>query len=166
MKKWLSQNVSVVSLSNTKQPMTAKLLSLIVGLAVVFNATAADTKPTTASKFPKRYPYHANVAAIDVAAKTITLDGKKKQRVLFITPTTRILKDKKPVALETIKAGDYVTGSLVDTDGHLEPTTVNVGGTSSKKVALTSRPAAPASAPQNNSVNVTRPNQSSAIRKP
>lgn len=121
-----------------------KVLSCVLGLALVISATAADQRPVTArisagpvtaSKFPKRYPYHANVAAVDPAAKTITLSGKKKQRVLFVTPTTRILKDKKPVALETIKVGEYITGSLVDTDGRLEPTTVNVGGTGNKQVA-------------------------------
>lgn len=121
-----------------------KLLSCILGLSLVFSATAADQQTTTAKpsaraaahKPVKRYPYHANVAAVDTTAKTLTLDGKKSQRVLHVTPTTRILKDKKPVALETINVGDYITGSLVDTDGRLEPTTVNVGGTVSKKTTL------------------------------
>src|SRR5262249_18005200 len=120
--------------------MMAKILPVVLVAALATSAFAADTKtapaspaaPASATEFPKRYPYHANVAAIDVNAKTITLDGKKKQRVLHITPATRILKDKKPVALDTIKVGEYITGSLVDTDGHLEPTTVNVGGSTPK----------------------------------
>jgi hypothetical protein len=131
--------------------MMAKLLPFVLGLGLVISSPAADTKPTsakvaagpvTASKAPKRYPYHANVAAIDTTKSTITLVGKKKQRVLNITPTTRILKDKKPVALETIKVGEYITGSLVDTDGRLEPTTVNVGGTGTKQVAQVASPTA------------------------
>ena len=142
--------------------MTTKILSFIVGLALAINATAAEKKPstvkisagpTTAAKTVKHYPYHANVAAVDVAAKTITLEGKKKQRVLYITPITRILKDKKPVALETVKVGDYVTGSLRDTDGHLEPTTVNIGGTSSHKT-VQAAPTAP-----------TTPTQKIAVKK-
>lgn len=132
----------------------AKILSCILGLALAFSAAAADQKP--ANKYPKRYPYHANVAAVDVGAKTITLDGKKKQRVLFVTPTTRILKDKKPVALETIKTGDYVTGSLVDTDGHLEPTTVNVGGSGAKQASRRTGASAQAASAQNNSVGVVK----------
>lgn len=135
-------------------------------MALAISATAADTKqttakvsagPATATKAPKRYPYHANVAAIDPSAKTITLDGKKKQRLLNITPTTRILKDKKPVALETIKVGEYITGSLVDTDGRLEPTTVNVGGTGTKQLAQ-----APASA-TTPTQSASEPQQKSAV---
>lgn len=141
--------------------MTAKLFSVALGFTLAFSAIAADQKQTTARvsagpaiavKAPKRYPYHANVAAIDLVKNTITLDGKKKQRVLNITPTTRVLKDKKPVALDTIKIGEYITGSLVDTDGRLEPTTVNVGGTGTKQVAKVAAATSPAnSAPQNNS---------------
>jgi archaellin len=138
----------------------AKLLSCVLGLALAISAIAADTKPTTANKGPKRYPYHANVAAVDLSAKTITLDGKKKQRVLNVTPTTRILKDKNPVALDTIKVGEYVTGSLVDTDGRLEPTTVNVGGTKTKQLAQ-----APASAPTQ-SANATQQKSSTGVVKP
>lgn len=134
----------------------AKILSCILGLALAFSAAAADTKPSTGNKSPKRYPYHANVGAVDAGAKTITLDGKKKQRVLFVTPTTRILKDKKPVALETIKVGDYITGSLVDTDGHLEPTTVNVGGTGVKQASRSTGASSQGATTQNNSVGVVK----------
>jgi hypothetical protein len=148
-----------------------KILSCLLGLALAFSATAADQQSTaakvsagsvTATKRVKRYPYHANVAAVDTSAKTITLEGKKKQRVLFITPATRILKDKKPVALETVKVGEYITGSLMDTDGHLEPTTVNVGGTGNKQTAQ-SRSSATATVQQNNSVGVVKGN--SGVRK-
>lgn len=154
--------------------MKAYILPLILVAALATSAFASDTKiapakpaaATTAIKSPKRYPYHANVAAVDVSAKMITLDGKKKQRILYITPATRVLKDKKPVALETIKVGDYITGSLVDTDGHLEPTTVNVGGTKPKQTAQATPPqAAAVAAPQQSaSIKVTKSNGSA--RKP
>jgi len=143
----------------------AKLLSCVLGLALAISALAADTKPTAATKAPKRYPYHANVAAIDLNAKTITLDGKKKQRVLNVTPNTRILKDKKPVAMDTIKVGDYVTGALVDTDGRLEPTTVNVGGTGTKQLAQAPTASATPSAntpQQKSSTGVVKPNPGSS----
>ena len=164
----------MVSLSNIQQRMMAKILPLVLVAALATSALGADSstapaKPATsvsANKFPKRYPYHANVAAVDVNAKTITLDGKKKQRVLYITPATRILKDKKPVALETIKVGEYITGSLVDTDGHLEPTTVNVGGSTPKQTAQPPAASAPIGAPQQSaSIKVAKPNGSTA-RKP
>jgi len=156
--------------------MKAKILPLILVAALATSAFAADPKAAattpaasaTATKFPKRYPYHANVAAVDVNAKTITLDGKKKQRVLHVTPATRIQKEKKPVALETIKVGEYITGSLVDTDGRLEPTSINVGGSTPKPPAAAAQsPAAsaPANAPQQNaSIKATKPN-GTAIRK-
>jgi hypothetical protein len=156
--------------------MKAKILPLILVAALATSAFAADTKTapaspaasTTATKFPKRYPYHANVAAVDANAKTITLDGKKKQRVLHVTPATRILKDKKPVAIETIKVGEYITGSVVDTDGRLEPTTVNVGGSTPKTPSAQPTAAtAPTSAlpQQSASIKVAKPNGSTS-RKP
>ena len=154
--------------------MKAYILRLVLAAALATSAYTADAqtapaKPaaTATAKFPKRYPFHANVAAIDVSAKTITLDGKKKQRVLFITPATRVLKDKKPVALETIKVGEYITGSLVDTDGHLEPTTVNVGGTTQKQTAQgaqTTPPQASSPPQQSAAIKATKPNGSA--RKP
>jgi pyruvate/2-oxoglutarate dehydrogenase complex dihydrolipoamide acyltransferase (E2) component len=151
--------------------MKAHILRLILVAALATsaceaNAQTVSAKPAAAAtaKFPKRYPFHANVAAIDASAKTITLDGKKKQRVLYITPATRVLKDKKPVALETIKVGEYITGSLVDTDGHLEPTTVNVGGTAQKQTAQTTPPQAAAPPQQSAAIKVTKPNGSA--RKP
>lgn len=163
----------MVSLSNIQQRMKAYIVSFLLVAALATSVTAADIKTApakpaaaaSANKFPKRYPYHANVSAIDLSAKTITLDGKKKQRVLYITPTTRILKDKKPVALETIKVGDYVTGSLVDSDGRLEPTTVNVGGTTPKPSAQTGVSHGASTPQQSASINAVRPGGSTA-RKP
>jgi hypothetical protein len=152
--------------------MFTKLLTAILAAGLVIGALATEIKvvpakpapAAPANKGPKRYPYHANVAAVDLSAKTITLEGKKKQRVLYITPNTRVLKDKKPVALETIKIGEYVTGSLVDTDGHLEPTTVNVGGTKPKQPTPPAAQAAITPAPTG-SIKVTKPNSSSSTRQ-
>jgi pyruvate/2-oxoglutarate dehydrogenase complex dihydrolipoamide acyltransferase (E2) component len=170
----LRRTVALVTLSNNQQRMMAKILPVMLAVALVTSASAADTRTTpanpatsatTTKQLPKRYPYHANVAAIDVNAKTITLDGKKKQRVLHITPATRILKDKKPVALETVKVGEYITGSLVDIEGHLEPTTVNVGGTTPKQSAQAIPPQAASPPQQSASIKATKPNGSTA-RKP
>jgi membrane-bound lytic murein transglycosylase B len=158
----------MVSLSNTKErkPMAKPLLSALLTVAIAISASVADaqtapTKPAAtapATKGLKRYPFHANVASVDAAAKTITLDGKKSHRVLHITPNTRVMKDKKPVALETIAVGEYITGSLIDTDGYLEPTTVNVGGT--QKVAKATPPAqAPSTAAPNGSLKTAKPGQ-------
>jgi Cu/Ag efflux protein CusF len=151
--------------------MNTKFLAFILASIVGFSVSAADVKvpppkpgAASAAKFPKRYPYHGNVAAVDLSAKTITLDGKKKQRVLHLTPTTRLLKDKKPVALETVKVGDYVTGSVIDTDGNLEPTTVNVGGIT-KQVAQAPAASGQAAAPAGSAVKVAKPNASTA-KKP
>jgi Cu/Ag efflux protein CusF len=153
--------------------MNVKFLSTILIASMTIGASAAEIKPVPAkpgatapaTKPLKRYPYHGNVAAVDLSAKTITLDGKKKQRVLNVTPTTRVLKDKKPVALETIKIGDYVTGSVIDTDGHLEPTTVNVGGTTPKQVAQApANGSGQSSARSASAVNVVKPG-SAATKK-
>jgi uncharacterized protein YcfJ len=119
--------------------MHLRILLSLFFVAVTISASAADPTAATAKATVtapvnkiKRYPFHANVASVDAVKQTITLDGKKKQRVLHVTPTTRIQKDKKAVALASINVGEYITGSLRDTEGLLEATTVNVGGLAPK----------------------------------
>ena len=72
-------------------------------------------------------PFHGNVAAVDKAGKTITMRGEK-HRVFYVTPQTKINKDKNPATLNAVAVGDYVGGYAREkADGKLELVTLNVG---------------------------------------
>ena len=72
-------------------------------------------------------PFNGKAAAVDKAAKTITLSGKSA-RVLQVTAATKVSKDGKPATLEDVKEGEDVSGAYkTNTDGKLEATTLNIG---------------------------------------
>ena len=94
---------------------------------------AGAAGPTTnapakgASSKGRGLPFHGNVAVIDKVAKTITMRGEK-HRVFYVTPQTKINKDKIPATLSALAVGDYVGGYAREkADGKLELVTLNIG---------------------------------------
>ena len=72
-------------------------------------------------------PFNAKAAAVDKAAKTVTLSGKSA-RVLQVTAATKISKDGKLATLEDLKEGEDVSGAYkTSADGKMEATTLNIG---------------------------------------
>jgi len=72
-------------------------------------------------------PFHGNIAAVDKVTKTITMRGEK-HRVFYVTPQTKINKDKSPATLNALAVGDYVGGYAREkADGKLELVTLNIG---------------------------------------
>jgi len=68
---------------------------------------AVEKKQTAnAEKHPSAHPIRGKLAALDKAAKTITL-GKS---TYHITPETKITKAGKPATLDDGVLGEYVTG--------------------------------------------------------
>ena len=57
-------------------------------------------------------PFRGLVGSVDSSAQTVTLSGKKKERVLHVTEQTRLERGGKAVALADIKPGDYARGSV------------------------------------------------------
>lgn len=57
-------------------------------------------------------PFRGQVGSVDSTARTVTLSGKKKDRVLHVTDQTRIERDGKPAAIGDIKPGDSARGSV------------------------------------------------------
>lgn len=57
-------------------------------------------------------PFRGLVGSVDSSAQTVTLSGKKKERVLHVNEQTRLERDGKVVALGDIKPGDYARGSV------------------------------------------------------
>jgi hypothetical protein len=69
--------------------------------------TSGSSKAKTTAKTNRNsYPFSGEIENHD--AKSLTLKGKKKSRVLLLTPETRILKDGVSAKL---KDGEYVSGS-------------------------------------------------------
>lgn len=83
--------------------------------AVATSAAApAKTKPRDS------YPFRGRIAALDATAKTLTLEGKGIPRRVQLTDQTRILRDGSAIALQDLKAGEQVGGTLRKSSGGLE----------------------------------------------
>lgn len=76
--------------------------------------SSASTQPEPKKKggAAASVPFRGHVGSVDSAAKTVTLAGKKKERVLHVTEQSRIERDGKPAALGDIKPGDFARGSV------------------------------------------------------
>jgi hypothetical protein len=103
------------------------MLAAAVCAAHVTTATlAADTDapkaPAAAAKKASgsTYPFRGTVEAVNATARTITLEGKKSERVLHVTAETTLEKDGKPAKLEEVAPGDYAKGLLTKPDGNRE----------------------------------------------
>ncbi len=84
----------------------------------------AATKDAAAEKKPVAGPFHGKLAALDKAAKTITV-GK---RTFQVTSETKIHKAGKPATFQEGVVGEEVSGYVKPTDdGKLIATTVNFG---------------------------------------
>ncbi len=99
-------------------------------LAMPFFTLAADAPadaPKTEKK-PRGVPFNGKVAAVDKTAKTISLEGKEKARVFYITSETRIHKDRKPATLDDVVVGERVGGyARENAQGKMEVVNLNAG---------------------------------------
>lgn len=97
-----------------------------------------DSKPRTesesnTSKEPKdskrnSYPFHGTLDAIDSSGTSLTLEGKKKPRVIAITADTRIFRDGAKAKLKDGVAGERVTGTVRrNASGQEEAITIRFG---------------------------------------
>jgi hypothetical protein len=98
-----------------------------------FMLQAADgesAKPTSTevAKKAKRMPFYGSVKAIDIKAKTLTLVGKEKDRVFYVTESTRIHDSGTVKKLSDVKVGRKVGGLAKATAaGKWEVATLNLG---------------------------------------
>jgi hypothetical protein len=87
-------------------------------------ATSESSGTTKSTKKPGAGPFHGKLAALDKAAKTITV-GK---RTFQITSETKIKKAGKPATLADGVVGEPVSGYVKPSaDGKLLATSVNFG---------------------------------------
>jgi hypothetical protein len=105
-----------------------KLIGAAACAAILSTATlaAAESAPGTGTSQTQRkasshaYPFRGTVDSVDATAKTITLDGKKSERVLHVTDDTVLEKDGKPAKIDEIASGDYARGLLSKQEGARE----------------------------------------------
>ena len=120
------------------------IISLLVSFCFVSGsfAQADGPKPVTkgenpgkkvAAKKPRPVPFNGPIAAVDKSAKTVTV-GKNKLRVFYVTPETRINRDRMPATLEQLAQGERVGGSYRENaSGKLELVTINVNTSPAEK---------------------------------
>jgi hypothetical protein len=115
--------------------LSLSLLSaaILAALAVVPSQCQGQEKAQsqqalTTEKKAVRVPFRGKIHSVDKAAKTVTLDGKEKKRVIHITPQTRIAKAGKPAKLEDAMVGEEVGGqALRNGDGKEEAVSLRLG---------------------------------------
>jgi hypothetical protein len=110
-----------------KSLFTSAILAAAICLSPVF-VKGADEKPADDAKKARGMPFNGKVSAVDKTAKTITLEGKERNRTFQLTAATKINKDKKPITLEEVTVGDHVGGyARENAEGKLEVVTLNTG---------------------------------------
>ena len=73
-------------------------------------------------------PYHGVISAVDKNAKTFTIEGRSKSRVLKIIEGTPITKNGETATIDDMNKDDEVSGSyLKEADGTLLARTVKIG---------------------------------------
>jgi len=79
-------------------------------------------------KRQSRFPFRGRIVSVDTAGKTITIEGKEKNRVIHITSQTKILKAGKAATLEEATAGEQVAGQVSrSAEGREEASSIRLG---------------------------------------
>jgi hypothetical protein len=133
--------------------------SLVIGLGIATLAVCtpfaapAKTKPTPspaaeaspaaspmeksmAAKKPRSIPFHGKIASVDASAKTFSIAGKEKTRVIKITDETKITKQGAAATMTDLAADEEVRGSYwKKDDGSLEARSVKLGPLTAEEMA-------------------------------
>ena len=125
-----------------KNVITAALLAgLVAGTTASLNAAegaaekpaspaspASPAAPAATPQKPRAIPFQGKVTAVDKTAKTVTLQGRDKERTVQVTSETKIIKDGKPAVLDAVAVGEIATGrAKPGPAGKLEALILNVG---------------------------------------
>ena len=91
-----------------------------------------ERKSEPGNKAPT-YPFYGTLDAVDAKEKSITLRGKKKNRVILFTSETRFSKDGASASLTDGVPGERVSGSVrKNAFGKEEAVTIRFGAKASK----------------------------------
>ena len=92
-------------------------------------AAAAKEAPAKPASKTKSYPFHGTLDSVNGDGTSLTLRGKTKQRVIMVSPRTRILRGETKATLKQAIPGERITGSVFrNDDGKEQALTVRLGG--------------------------------------
>jgi len=121
----------VITQTMKKLFISMALIAALAGASIT-TAFAQEKKTETASTNAvattksQIVPFRGTVASVDAVAKSVTLQGEKKQ-VLLITPQTKIFKGGKVVTFEAITPDHKVQGSkALNSEGKYEVRTFKI----------------------------------------
>jgi hypothetical protein len=103
-----------------------------------FGAEKEESSKATEHKeaTPKRttYPFYGTLESVDPKVKTITLRGKKKNRVILCTSESRIFRNGAAASLTDSVPGERVSGSIrKNAEGKEEALTIRFGAKTATK---------------------------------
>jgi len=96
----------------------------------------STAEKSTAGRKPRAIPFHGKIASVDASAKTFSIAGKEKTRVIKITDETKITKQGAAATMTDLAADEEVRGSYwKKEDGSLEARTVKLGPLTAEEMA-------------------------------
>jgi hypothetical protein len=123
-KFYLAGGVCAASLAFC-MPLNAQLTPATTASPATSPQPAASPAATQATR---PIPFRGKISAVDQTAKTFTVAGKQRSRVLKVTDNTTITKADAAATMADIVAGEQVRGTcLKQEDGTLEAKTVKLG---------------------------------------
>jgi hypothetical protein len=105
--------------------MKSLIASVLLVLASTVLVQSAERTNTPPAKIPQGMPFYGKVHSVDKQLQILTLDGKEKTRLFYLTPATRIHRDKRPAKLDEVVIGQWV-GGYVRPDAEGRPTVVTL----------------------------------------
>lgn len=100
----------------------SKLAAVLAGLFLTIPCSAWEsndkketgvTSPTAKGPSKSMYPFRGTIASVDVKAATVGIARQEGgDRILRISAETALSRDGTDIALENLKAGDYLRGRL------------------------------------------------------
>lgn len=110
----------------------------VAGLSFAAEKAAPAEKKAAPAKAEKKAPAKVKqvtgeVAAVDAAAKTLTVKGKKGDVALMADDKTTVKVGKEKKALADVKAGDKVTAKYAEMDGKNVAKSIVVSAAPAKK---------------------------------
>jgi len=103
--------------------------------AAAASPAASPMEKSTAGKKPRAIPFHGKIASVDASAKTFSIAGKEKTRMIKITDETKITKQGAAATTTDLAADEEVRGSYWKEDGSLEARTVKLGPLTAEEMA-------------------------------
>ena len=99
-------------------------------------SASASPMEKSATKMNRSIPFHGKISSVDASARTFSIVGKEKTRVIKITDQTKITKQGAEATMKDVAADEEVRGSYwKKEDGSLEARSVKLGPLTAEEMA-------------------------------